>query len=119
MKELSKQELHNLAMNIVGRQLEQEGFEFMGVKSDMKQDPQFVCLKDKNLHFIVVRPVPFPEDPTVYDEQLLGKIRDHALKFEARTYYAGVGLSNAENRTEPVYLNQPYIVDYHGLIEIQ
>ena len=47
MKPLSEQELHNLAMNIVGRQLEAEGYEFMGVNSKPKKNPQFVCLKDK------------------------------------------------------------------------
>lgn len=118
MKELTEQELHNLAMNIVGRELEAQGYEFMGVNSKPKKNPQFVCLKDKKLHFIVVRNVPFPEDPTNYDEVLLNKVKEHALKFEARTFYAGVGLSNATDRNLPVYLNEDYIVDYAGLIEI-
>ena len=118
LKALNEQELHNLAMNIVGKQLEAEGFEFMGVNSKPKSNPQFVCLKEKQLYFIVVRNIPFPEDPTVYDNELLLKVKEHALKYEARTYYAGVGLSNATDRTLPVYLNEPYIVDYDGLIEI-
>ena len=105
-------------MNIVGRLLEAEGYEFMGVNSKLKSNPQFVCLKEKQLHFIIVRSVPFPEDPKSYDQELFTKIKDHASKHEARTYYAGVGLSNAEDRTLPVYLNEPYIVDYDGLIEI-
>ncbi|NNF19776.1 MAG: Na(+)-translocating NADH-quinone reductase subunit F [Flavobacteriaceae bacterium] len=118
MQALSEQELHNLAMNIVGRSLEEAGFEFMGVNSKPKKNPQFVCLKDKILHFIVVRHVPYPEDPDVFDETLMKKVKSHADKFEARTYYAGVGLSNAENRELPVYLNEAYIVDYNGLKEI-
>ena len=51
MQPLTAQELHNLAMNIVGRQLEEAGFEFMGVNSKPKRNPQFVCLKEKQLHF--------------------------------------------------------------------
>lgn len=105
-------------MNIVGRELEAAGFEFMGVNSKKGKNPQFVCLREKELHFIVVRPVPFPEDPMAYDAGLMEKVKAHAEKFEARTYYAGVGLSNAEDRTAPVYLNEKYIVDYHGLIEL-
>ena len=118
MKELTVQELHNLAMNIVGGKLEAEGYEFMGVNSKLKKNPQFVCLKDKQLHFIIVRNVAFPNDPTVYDEQLIEKVRQHAVKHEARTYYAGVGLYNAKDQTLPVYLNENYIVDYHGLLEL-
>lgn len=118
MKPLSAQELHNLAMNLVGRELEAAGYEFMAVNSQLGKNPQFVCLKGRSLHFIVVRPVPFPEDPRAYDRGLLGKVKAHALKFEARTYYAGVGLSHADDRSTPVRLNEPYIVDYEGLLEI-
>ncbi|SHJ49900.1 Na(+)-translocating NADH-quinone reductase subunit F [Pseudozobellia thermophila] len=118
-RELSKQELHNLAMNIVGRQLEAEGYEFMGVNSQPRKNPQFVCLKEKQLHFIVVRHVPYPNDPRAYDKALMAKMKDHADKHEARTYYAGVGLSNAKDRELPVYLNEEYIVEFNGLIEIE
>lgn len=118
-RELTEQELHNLAMNIVGRQLEAEGFEFMGVNSKPKRNPQFACLKDKVLHFIVVRHVPYPNDPTAYDNSLMKKMKDHADKHEARTYFAGVGLSNAQDRNAPVLLNEEYIVDFKGLIEIE
>lgn len=103
-------------MNLVGKQLEADGFEFMAVNSKPKKDPQFVCLKDKTLHFIVVRYVLYPEDPKEFDTALLKKVKDHAEKFEALTYYAGVGLSNAENRKSPLLLNAPYIVEYDGLI---
>jgi len=118
MKPLSAQELHNLAMNIVGRQLEANGFEFMGVNSKLRKNPQFVCLKEKQLHFIIVRNIPFSEDPLAYDKVFMQKMKDHALKFEAKTLYAGVGLSNAQDGNLPVYLNEEYIVDYKGLIEI-
>ena len=118
MKPLTAQELHYLAMNIVGRQLESDGFEFMAVNSKLKKNPQFVCLKDKELHFIVVRPVTHPNVPADYDIGLMEKIKSHASKHEARTYFAGVGLANAQDNSLPVYLNEPYLVDYEGLVEI-
>lgn len=118
MKPLTEQELHNLAMNIVGRQLQEEGFEFMGVNSKPGKNPQFVCLREKQLHFIVVRSVAFPDDPTKFDASLMERVKGHAGKFEARTYYAGVGLSNARDRRLPVYLNEEYLVEYAGLIEL-
>ena len=118
MQALTEQELHNLAMNIVGRQLEADGFEFMGVNSRLKKNPQFVCLKEKQLYFIVVRNVGFSEDPKRFDKALMEIIRKHALQQEAKTYYAGVGLANATDVQSPVYLNEPYRVEYDGLIEI-
>ncbi|MDG1269995.1 MAG: Na(+)-translocating NADH-quinone reductase subunit F, partial [Ulvibacter sp.] len=44
---LTKQELHNLAMNIVGEDMKSQGFEFLGVNSKIGKDPQFVGLKNK------------------------------------------------------------------------
>jgi len=118
VKPLTVQELHNLAMNIVGRELEVEGFEFMAVNSKPKKNPQFVCLKEKKLHFIVVRNVAYPNNPRKYDAAFMKKMKENAKKFEAKAYYAGVGLSNAIDQKLPVYLNEDYVVDYDGLIEI-
>lgn len=39
MTPLSPQELHNLAMNIVGKSLEESGYEFMAVNSQLKKTP--------------------------------------------------------------------------------
>lgn len=120
MKPLTEQELHNLAMNIVGKQLETEGFEFMAVNSELKKNPQFVCLKEKKLHFIVVKSIGYPGDPKEIEfyRADLNKMRDHALKFEADTFYAAVGLVNATDYNLPVYLNEEYIIDYDGLVKI-
>lgn len=117
-KPLTDQELHNLAMNIVGRQLEAEGYEFLGVNSKPKKNPQFVCLKEKQLYFVVVRSVPYPENPKKYDVELLQKVKKHAEGFEAKSYYAGVGLINAQDPELPVYLNEDYIVEYDGLVQV-
>jgi len=115
---LDEQELHNLAMNIVGKNLEDQGYEFMSVNSKLKKDPQFVVLKDKKLHFVVVRARSFPENANVYDEAKMIKIRDHALKFEARTFYAGVGLGHGDNYQHPAEKDEPYAMIYNGLQEI-
>lgn len=120
IRALTEQELHNLAMNIVGKQLETEGFEFLSVNSKLKKNPQFVCTKDKKLYFIVVKCIEYPGDPKDLEfyKADLNKMKEHALKFDARTYYAAVGLVNASDYNLPVYFNEDYIVDYDGLLEI-
>ena len=115
---LTEQELHNLAMNIVGSELEAAGFEFLGVNSKLKKDPQFVALKDKKLHFVVVRAVRYPQDANSYDPVFMQTIKEHALKFEARTFYAGVGLGHGEDYGRPVIKGEPYTQLYSGLQEI-
>ncbi len=117
-EELTEQELHNLAMNIVGKDLEEKGYEFLGVNSKLKKDPQFVALKDKNLHFVIVRAISYPEDANVYDPVFMQTIKQHALKFEAKMYYAGVGLGHGSDYAKPVIKNEAYTMVYNGLQEI-
>ena len=115
---LTEQELHNTAMEVVGKELEEEGFEFMTVNSKLKKDPQFVCLKDKKLHFIVVRAVQYPQNPVDYDGVFMEKVRTHAQKFEASTYYAGVGLAHGKDYGLPLTKEAPVAINYQGLQEI-
>lgn len=117
-QKLTKQELHNLAMNIVGKQLKEDGFEFLGVNSKLKKDPQFVALKNKELHFIIVRAISYPQDATVYDPVFMQTIKEHASKFDAKTYYAGVGLGHGSDYGKPVLKNEDYTLVYKGLQEI-
>ena len=102
---LTEQELHNLAMNIVGKDLESKGFEFL-------------ALKDKILHFVVVRAITFPDNANSYDKDFMQTIKDHAIKFEAKTYYAGVGLGNSNNYQQPLEQGDAYAVIYNGLQEV-
>lgn len=117
-EQLSEQELHNLAMNIVGKDLEVQGYEFLGVNSKLKKDPQFVALKDKILHFVIVRAVAYPENANSYDPVFMQTIKQHADKFEAITFYAGVGLGDANDYGKPVNKGTDYSVVYNGLQEI-
>lgn len=118
MSNLNKQELHNLAMNIVGKAMKKSGFEFLGVNSELKKNPQFVGLKNKKLHFVIVRAISYPDDPMEYDRIFMESIKAHALKFNAKTFWAGVGLANAKDYNLPVNKNQDYVVNFKGLQEI-
>jgi len=52
---LTDLELHQVAMNFAGKKLEKMKYEFLSVNSKLKKDPQFVCLKNKKLYFVVVQ----------------------------------------------------------------
>ena len=119
MEMIKKQELHNLAMEVVGKHMEEDGFEFMSVNSELQKDPQFVCLKDKKLHFVIVRAISYPDNPMTYDKVLMETVRLHAEKFEAKTYYAGVGLAHAENYELPLTSKDPYAINFKGLQKIE
>ncbi|GEQ87085.1 hypothetical protein ULMS_25930 [Patiriisocius marinistellae] len=116
---LSKQELHNLAMNIVGEDMKAQGFEFLGVNSKIGKDPQFVGLKNKDLHFVIVRAVSYPQDANVYDPIFMQTIKEHGNKFDAKTYYAGVGLGNGTDYAKEVVKDEEYTMVYNGLQEIK
>ena len=119
MVDLDKQELHNLAMNIVGKDLEKQGYEFLAVNSKFKKDPQFVALRDKKIHFVIVRAITYPHNPVDYDKALMTKMKNHADKFNALTFFAGVGIANKFDYDLPVNKIDDHVINYKGLIKIE
>jgi len=115
-KALTKQELHNLAMNHVGKDLEKRGFEFIAINSKLKKHPQFVCMdKHKQYFFVIVRTVFLPENPNNFDIVWMESFKEHARENDAKVLYAGVGLGNAEDEGSPIYLNEEYLIEYNGI----
>lgn len=119
-KALTEQELHNLAMNEVGKDLEARGFEFIAINSKLKRHPQFVCMDtNKQYFFVVVRAVILPENPNNYDIVWMESFKKHAREQDAKVLYAGVGLGNPNGEELPVYLNEDYLMEYNGIQVIE
>lgn len=115
-KPLTKQQLHNLAMNHVGKDLEQRGFEFIAVNSKLKKHPQFVCIdKNSQYFFVIVRAILLPENPNNYDVIWMEAFKKHAREKNAQVLYAGVGLANVNDEKLPIYLNEAYLIEYNGI----
>tara|TARA_R110002073_G_scaffold166774_2_gene323421 strand:+ start:8668 stop:9045 length:378 start_codon:yes stop_codon:yes gene_type:complete len=113
---LTEQELHNLAMNLVGKDLEKRGFEFIAVNSKLKKHPQFVCIDKTNQYFfVIVRAVKLPENPNNYDVVWMETFKKHAREKDAKVLYAGVALGNPDGEELPVYLNEEYLCEYNGI----
>lgn len=115
-KALTEQELHNLAMNHVGKDLEQRGFEFIAINSTLKKHPQFVCMdKTKQYFFVIVKAVLLPENANNYDIIWMETFKKHASQQDAKVLYAGVGLGNPEGEHLPIYLDEDYLIEYNGI----
>ncbi len=113
---VTKQELHNLAMNIVGEELEKNGYEFIAINSKLGKNPQFVCIDSNNQrYFVIVKAIEYPDNPHNYDMIWMETFKKHAREHDAKIFYAGVGLQNAENPTSPVFLNEDYTLEYAGI----
>ena len=115
-KALNEQELHNLAMNHVGKDLEQRGFEFVAINSQLKKHPQFVCIdKNSQYFFVIVKAVLLPNNPNNYDVVWMETFKKHAQDKNAKVLYAGVGLGNPKGEEYPIYLNEEYLLEYNGI----
>jgi len=115
-KPLTEQELHNLAMNIVGKDLEERGFEFIAVNSKLKKHPQFVCIdKNKQYYFVIVKAILLPDNPNNFDVVWMESFKKHARENDAIVLFAGVGLGNKEDETLPIYLDEEYLLEYNGI----
>lgn len=113
---LTAQELHNLAMNIVGRDLESQGYEFIAVNSQLKKHPQFVCEnKNNERFFVIVQANQISKTPVSYDVVWMETFKNHARKQNAKVLYASVGLSAKNDNSQPPVLNEDYLLQYEGL----
>jgi hypothetical protein len=117
-KPLNQTELHRLAMNIVGKELEADNFDFLSVNSLLNKNPQFVCSKNKQLYFIVVKAILYPENPKDSKIKNISKILEHSKKFEAKLLIAKVGLANSEDYELPLFKDSSFAINYDGLEEI-
>ena len=115
---LGKDELHRLAMNIIGKDLKKDNYEFLSINSSLEKNPQFVCTKNKQLYFIIVKAILYPENPKTFEIKNLNKILDHCTKFDAKLLCAKVGLANSDDYELPLFKNSSYIVNYEGFEEI-
>lgn len=115
MNNLTHHEIHHLAMKEVGDHLEAEGYEFLAVNSQPKRSPQFVCVKEKKLYFVLVQGTLYPKAPKKFDPEFIEKVKEHAAKNNAQLVLAGVGFANAENYELPLTKKDPYAVNFQGL----
>ena len=119
LKALSEKELHNLAMNIVGKKLQEMGYEFVVVNSQLKKHPQFVLHVDGNTSiFVLVKATRNIQNPDEYDVLWMETFKEHAKKQNAKVWFAGVGIANAESVELPVFKDQPYYIAFNGFIKI-
>ena len=119
MTPLSDQELHNLAMNIVGEKLQEMGYEFVAINSQLKKHPQFVLYKKGEMTiFVLVKATINLQQSQSFDAVWMETFTQHAKKQNARVWFAGVGLANAESVEMPVFKNHPYYVAFDDFIKI-
>ena len=113
---LTSQEQHNLAMNIVGKDLEAKGYEFLAVNSQLKRNPQFVCIdKSNQCYFVIVKTGPISQFGVTYDVIWMETFKVHAKQNNAKIIFAGVGLGAKDNINKPPLLNKEYSLQYDGL----
>ena len=81
MQVLTEQELHNLAMNIVGKKLTKMGYEFQAINSKLKRHPQFVLFKKgEPTIFVLVKATNNLQNPNDYDLIWMETFLNHAKK---------------------------------------
>ncbi|SHJ06375.1 hypothetical protein [Algibacter luteus] len=119
-KPLTEQELHNLAMNHVGKDLEDQGFQFITINNKLEKHPQFICVdKNNQCYYVIVRAVKLPFNPYKYNVVWMESFKYHAYRKNAKVLYAGIGLGNAEDENLPLYIDQDYLFEYTGIQTLQ
>ena len=119
MQILTQQELHNLAMNIVGEKLVEMGYEFQAINSQLKRHPQFVLFKKgEPTIFVLVKATNNLQNPNEYDVFWMETFVLHTKQQNAKDWFDGVGIANAESVENPVFKDQPYYVAFEDFVKV-
>ncbi|CAM1370062.1 Na(+)-translocating NADH-quinone reductase subunit F [Tenacibaculum soleae] len=119
MQALTKQELHNLGMNIVGKKLQEMGYEFVAINSELKKHPQFVLFKKgEPTIFVLVKTTNNIQTPQEYDVLWMETFKEHAKKQHAKIWFAGIGIANSQSVDLPVFKDQPYYIAFDDFMKV-
>lgn len=119
MQVLTKQELHNLGMNMVGEKLQKMGYEFIAINSKLKKHPQFVLFKKgEPTIFVLVKVSQNLQNPNEYDTIWMETFKEHAKKQNAKVWFAGIGIANAKGVDLPIFKDQPYYLAFDDFVKI-
>ncbi|SEB97604.1 hypothetical protein SAMN04489761_2142 [Tenacibaculum sp. MAR_2009_124] len=119
MEVLTEQELHNLGMNIAGKELQKMGYEFVAINSTLKKHPQFVLFKKgEPTIFVLVKVTNNIQTTEEYDVLWMETFKEHAKKQNAKVWFTKIGIANSESTELPVFKNKPYYLAFEGFTEI-
>jgi len=117
---LTEQDLLNLAMNHVGQDLHDLGFEIVEINSTKNKQPQFICTDENSqIYFVVVNTVKLPLNPYKYNVVWMETFKLHAKRKNATVLYTGVGLGNPEDENLPLYFDEDYLIRYTGIQSVE
>ena len=68
--------------------------------------------------FVLVKASSNIQNPEEYDVLWMETFKEHAKKQDAKVWFAGVGIANAESVENPVFKDQPYYVAFEDFIKI-
>lgn len=110
----TEEEIHYIGMNFIGEELQKMGFEFLAVNSKLKKHPQFVTYKknEKNIFIMVQSSLP-PKDYTQIPS-IAKKVLEKAIEQDCNFWFAGVGITHANDLSKPPIKGEPYKILFNG-----
>ncbi len=89
-------------MNFVGNELQNMGYEFLGVNSELKKHPQFVLYKKGEKPIFVMVKTSLDANEAENLPEVTDKVIEHAKSQESNVWYIGIVLTNANDQNLPV-----------------
>jgi len=97
---MTSAEVHEFGIEIVFEQMKKDGYEILGVNTDLEMNPQILAKKDGRLVHIAVRTACYPKKGELENEQVALQLINYADMQSATCYFASVGIANASGTTD-------------------
>lgn len=115
---MTADELHQLGIKVVYKDLIDKGFEIAGVRNELATNPQIVAKKNSQFVLVVVKTAAYPDMGVLYP-RVASEVNDIAAQKGAMCYFASVGVANADGETKEEMakptLNGKHLIKYEGL----
>jgi hypothetical protein len=115
---MTEQEIHEFGINVIYKYAKQEGYEIVGISTELNQYPQLVLKKDGQLFFVMVKTEPGDRSYLTYDKDLALQVLNNATNHNAKVLFAGLGLY-CVGYGFTLVRNQGYKVDFRGFEEVE
>lgn len=115
---MTAEELHQLGIKVVYKEMIDKGFEIVGVRNEFTSNPQIVAKKEGKFVLVVVKTAAYPDMGILYP-RVAAEVNDIAAQKGAICYFASVGVANANGETKEEMakptVNGKHLIKYEGL----
>jgi hypothetical protein len=116
-KEMTKEELHRFAVELLSNLYEKEGMTIVNVNRNYNREFPNLVMKSRNgkLYYVIIETTCYPQKAEALYSADFAEMKQYAEQFNATPVFAGMSFMNASREWEKLVCGDKYFVAFKGL----